>query len=114
MTDKDVNNRLPDTVDALQRIMYEALAVIERKNAELDMFMAEQRAMNETIKSKNKQLARRRAEIERLMLEVENKQYTILCASQEIADLRELLDEVRAENEHKGKLKAALAAERGG
>jgi chromosome segregation ATPase len=40
--------------NSLQRMVHEARAVIERKNEELDMFLAEQQAMGEIIEHKDK------------------------------------------------------------
>ena len=66
--------------NALQRMVHEAQAEIERDELK-------------------KQLAEARAEIERLALEIENKQYTITCASEENQQLKESLAEARAEIE---------------
>ena len=90
-------NRDKDAIKQLEAELAESRAEIERKNAELDTFLAEQQVMNEVIESKDKLIEQ--------MLE-----------ALEMAD--ELIDQLIIDNtdnyaEERAKIRVAIAAAKG-
>lgn len=74
--------------NALQRMAHEARAEIKLKNEELDMFLAEQRAMGEIIESKDKQFAERTRQRDAYKKALEIAEDELMAARAEIESLK--------------------------